>query len=68
MVRGGGCPKCAYENRAKQKQKAVILIETGEVFDSIKAAAEYVGTSDSNITACLRGKTKTAKGKHWRFV
>lgn len=68
LLSGIGCPKCSYIKRAEKKQKKVILIETGQVFDSVQQAADYVGTTYSNISACLHGKTKTAKGFHWKFA
>ena len=36
-------------------------------FDSCKAAAEYIGTTTSNICMCLTGKTKTAMGYVWKY-
>jgi len=36
-------------------------------FDSCKEAAEYIGISLSNISACCSGRTKTAKGFVWKY-
>lgn len=36
-------------------------------FDSCKEAAEYIGTTTSNICMCLTGKTKTAMGYVWKY-
>ena len=58
--------------------KKVMCINTGEVFDTVKQAAEWCGLStkaDGDIGRCCKGKRKTA-GKHpitgeklkWKFV
>ncbi len=36
-------------------------------FDSCKEAAEYIGTTKTNICQCCNGKTKTAKGFVWVY-
>lgn len=36
-------------------------------FDSCKEAAEYIGISLTNISACCIGKIKTAKGYVWKY-
>ena len=53
-----------YEKRCRQ----VRCIETGDIFPSIKAAAEKVGTSTSSIWYVLSGKNLTAGGYHWERV
>lgn len=46
----------------------VVCIETGEVFDSIKKAAEKYKISSSCICCCCKGKSKTAKRLHWKYA
>ena len=41
-------------------------LETGEVFDSIKAAAEQTGTNATSLSSCLKGRLKRAGGFHWK--
>lgn len=48
--------------------KMVICIETGEIFDSVKRAAEYVSCFPTSITAACVGRQKTCRGFHWRYV
>ena len=36
-------------------------------FDSCKAAAEYIGTTKSNICMCCNGKSKTSMGYVWKY-
>lgn len=43
----------------------VRCIETGEVYDSIKAAGEAIGKHPYGINLCLLGKQQTCGGYHW---
>ena len=45
----------------------VVCIETGEVFEQPKYAAESIGVHPSNITKVCRGEQLSAGGKHWRY-
>ena len=63
-----GCPKCGMKINAKAKYKAVINIDTGEIFESVKEAALRFSISPSYISAVCKGKYKSAKGTHWRYV
>ena len=56
------------ERVSKTNSKPVYCIELNKIFDSAKAAAEEVRGIGSNITACLKGKQKTAYGYHWRYA
>ena len=53
---------------AEPKRKQVILVETGEIFDSIEKAAKQKNIIRSSISECCSGKRKTAGGFHWKFV
>ena len=55
-----GCPQC--------RQKKVICIETGQVFNSAKAAADWAGISINSLWGCLKGKTKTSGKYHWKYL
>lgn len=46
--------------------RAVICIETGEIFTSVKEAADSIGTTRVNVSRCVNGRNKTAGGFHWR--
>lgn len=62
--------------------RKILCVETGEIFSSIKAAAEHyglnapnlrnaaekVGVSTAAISHSLHGRAKTAGGYHWEFV
>ena len=47
--------------------KKVTCVTTGEVFDSIKEAANKYGIDASNITNAIKGKVKRAAKKEWRL-
>ena len=66
-TRGDGCPKCGRERTKKAAKRPVINLDTGEVFDSLKAAAESCGGDKRVICTCCQGKTKTAYGYHWKY-
>ena len=46
----------------------VKCIELEKIFDTIKEAAEYVGSSRQNITGVCKGRQKTAAGYHWEYI
>ena len=43
--------------------RSVILVNTGEIFDTAKEAGLYYNIGRAHITSCCRGKRKSA-GKH----
>ena len=58
--------KMSGENNKNRRK--VICIETGQVFNSIKEAGEYVGVANpTNISTCCTGKCKTIGGYHWAY-
>lgn len=56
------------DNIKKGSCKKVKCIETGQIFESIKAAAIFVNIDPSNISKCARGIQKTCGGYHWEYV
>lgn len=60
------------ENLRKQKSgwlvpKHVQCIETGEIFESVSAAAKAVNRKPKTMSKHLRGETKTCAGKHFKY-
>lgn len=51
-----------------RKGTHVICVETGEIFYSMAQAGKRAGVSKSAISECLRGKTDTSGGFHWRYA
>lgn len=50
----------------KRKSVGCILIETNEVFSSIREASEKLNITYSTLWACCKGKRETAGGYHWK--
>lgn len=49
-------------------RKPVRCIETGQVYESIHKVQEKIGISEANISACCKGKRKTAGGYTWEYL
>jgi group I intron endonuclease len=47
---------------------AVMCIETGEVFETMQAAADSRGKTRQSLTCHLQGKSKTFAKQHWKLV
>ena len=45
-------------------------VETGEVFETVSAAARIYGTEKTNIIGCCKGRPhhNACKGYHWRYA
>jgi hypothetical protein len=56
------------QRRAKAQSVPVLCIELDRVFSSIKEAAEFSGVTASLVNKCLRGRSKTAGGYHWKYL
>lgn len=63
------------ENLANMRAKAfevnrkpVLCVETGLVYESVRAAAKAVGVSRFAVSNVVRGIQHTAAGYHWEFV
>jgi group I intron endonuclease len=54
------------DNLGKAHFKKVINLDTGEIFDSIRIAAEKYGLKDTHITRVCKGKRKTTGGFRWQ--
>lgn len=61
-------PLSSGECRRGKKGKAVRCLDTGEVFPTIKAAAQAHGVSDCSIINVCKGKQKKAKEERWEFA
>lgn len=46
----------------------ILIVETGEIFETAKDCANYLGLSPSAISLCLSGQNKTCKGYHLRLI
>ena len=50
------------------RARAIECIENREILWGAKAFQDKYGISRSNITACCKGRLKTAGGYHWRYA
>lgn len=56
------------DKRSNHIPDAVICVETGERFESIRKAAKATGISNTSISGVLKGKMLTAGGYHWQYA
>ena len=54
--------------RAAHFTAKVRCVETGEIFNSIKEAADKYKLKDTHITRVCKGRRKTTGGYHWEYV
>lgn len=60
----------AQKGKKNHNSKKVRCIETGQIFDCISDANEYMGKSRKcmSICHCCKGRSKTAYGLHWEYI
>jgi len=46
----------------------VMVIETGEIYESANACAKAIGGQQSNVYSCLNGRLRTHKGYSFTYV
>lgn len=66
------CYQDEYDNWKPLQPKVgnkykVICVETGQIYDSMKQAAQATNTAYTSISQCCNGKAKTAGGFHWKI-
>lgn len=59
--------KNGWKKDGRPNFKQVICTETGEVFESVKSAAERIGARPTTVSSVLKGRQKTAKGLHFEY-
>ena len=57
--------KKGYSNISRMRK--VICLETGKVYNSMTNASKETNISLGNIQSVCLGRSKTAKGYHWRY-
>lgn len=59
----------AHKIGIKRRDLPIRCLETREIFNSIKEAAEFAGLQSGKcIRKCCKGESKTAGGYHWEYV
>ncbi len=59
---------CAKMSAGKKNKRAVVCIETGQIFESIAAAAKWANVAGCTVSSVVNGRTAGAGGYHWRFA
>ena len=62
-----GCYIRRRKNRSNSNMVKVRCVDTGEIFESVSAAARSIEVNRSAICLCCQGKRKTAGGKKWEY-
>lgn len=62
---------CRYGTRnirsGEKRGKAVVCVETGVRYGSLKEACEKLGVVNTALSNCLNGRSNTCIGYHWRY-
>ena len=68
-IMSGSCRERFSETQRKThpSRKAVICIETQQIYSSMKEAQRETGISNTCISECCNHKRLTAGGFHWEF-
>ena len=64
----GGYRWAWAEPSGRRGRTPVVCVETGERFDSVKAAATRACCAPVTLSACLACGRKTAGGRHWAYA
>ena len=61
--------KIIYPNKHKgqNRNKKVLCVDTGKIFNSITEASKYYNVNFINISMCCRGITQTCNKMKWKF-
>lgn len=70
MVKSFPCKKRNVRTQPPREKvmREVFCVETGKHYKSLTDAANEYGITISSIFHCLKGKTNTAGGQHWRYA
>ena len=60
--------KAYIEKSGIKAFRKVMCVETGEIFEQPKFAAEKIGVHPSNIAHCCNGRQEKSGGYHWTYV
>ena len=58
----------AHKGLPGNRNKRVLCIETGVIYDSAKSAAEAIGKCGSAVRGHCRGRSKTCGGMHFKYI
>lgn len=55
-------------SNAGRKGRPFMIVETGEVFETLEKCEETIGGNNRHINDCLRGRQKTHRGYHFQYL
>ena len=67
-VKGSGCKICGYARSGKAHSRAIIDIDTNEVFNSMRETSEKTGISETSIREVCCGEKESVKGRRFRYL
>ena len=53
---------------AGRKGRPIKIVETGEIFETLKDCEDAIGGNNRHINDCLRGRQKTHRGYHFEYI
>ena len=56
------------QNMSQSHKKKILCIDTGQIFESRQAAAEFYHVSPSGIGRAAKGEQLTSAGKRWKYL
>ena len=59
---------CAKMSAGRKNKRAVVCLESGEVFESITAAAKWANVTMRTLSSVLHKRSVSAGGYHWRYA
>ena len=59
---------CAKMSAGRKNKRAVVCLETGQIFESVSAAARWAKVESCTVSATVNGRTASAGGFHWLFA
>ena len=57
-----------HKTTRRTRGKKIVCVETGEIFNSQREAAEKLNLDQGNISRVCRGLLNTCGGYHWKFL
>lgn len=70
LLKGCGCKRCKLKNAIQRRSRKLRCITTGEVFNTLRAAAQKYNVNPSAICVCCTNpsKHKHAGGQEWEYI
>ena len=70
LLKGGGCKVCKSKQAIRQRNRKIRCITTGEIFNTLREAAEKYNVSPSSVCICCTNlpKRKHAGGLEWEYI